>query len=426
MTNDKALTSGTDKQKPVKTINYFWFGFLAYSLSYTLSTSDSVSYIACQALQLLGLGSMFPAAFMLMKWKFETSYLKTVFIIYICWLIIIILRGLTLDYRFIKFLLFDGTFGIFIYFVPLIILLPRDLKYLKKVFDIVVILGLAYVMFDFVFIRELLFQGRNLKSQAIIEYFSQHLSLPAGFILLTYVYHTRKRVTIALFVIFLNFLFAAIRARRGLMFMSLNILVFSYFIYYYANKVKLIIFIISILFISGIYIAGAKIYNKNRSGIFGYVTDRLDENTRTGVEYYFYSDMRTVDWLVGRGMNGEYYCPGIDSSEGVFTVTRGVIETGYLQIILKGGIISLLLLLLIAIPAAFKGIFRSKNILSKAAGMWILLFMMNLYPATPTIFGMYYLLVWISIGICYSEELRNMPEKTLKEAFSAQQGISGL
>jgi hypothetical protein len=333
----------------------------------------------------------------------------------------VILRGIVLDYKFIKFLLFDGTFGIFIYFVPLIILLPRNLTYLKRVFDFIIVLGIAYILFDMLFIKELLYQGRNLKSQAIIEYFSQHLSLPVGFILLTYVYHTRKRITIALIVMFMSFLFAAIRARRGLMFMSLNILVFSYFIYYFANKVKLIIFIISILFISGLYIVGATVYNKNRNGLFGYVTDRLDEKTRTGVEYYFYSDMGTIDWIIGRGMNGEYYCPGIDSSEGVFTVNRGVIETGYLQIILKGGLISLLLLLLIAVPALFKGIFQSKNILSKAAGLWILLFLMNLYPATPTIFGMYYLLVWISIGICYSGKLRNMPEEVLKAAFSSKQ-----
>jgi hypothetical protein len=128
--------------------------------------------------------------------------------------------------------------------------------------------------------------------------------------------------------------------------------------------------------------------------------------------------MKTTDWIIGKGMLGEYYCPGIDSGDGTFTAYRGVIETGYLQMILKGGILSLLLYLLIIIPAIIKGVFYSKNILSKAAGIWVFLSLIDLYPATVTAFSMQYLLVWISIGICYSKEIRNMPESTVVEILS--------
>ncbi len=151
------------------------------------------------------------------------------------------------------------------------------------------------------------------------------------------------------------------------------------------------------------------------------ITDRITEDTRTPVEKCFYDDMKTKDWIIGKGMMGTYYCPGVDdtSSETVYTDYRSMIETDYLNIILKGGIISLGLLLLITIPAVVKGLFYSKNILSKAAALWILLWLIDLYPATVTTFTLNHLLVWISVGICYSKTIRNMEETAIQEIFSS-------
>jgi len=108
--------------------------------------------------------------------------------------------------------------------------------------------------------------------------------------------------------------------------------------------------------------------------------------------------------------------PGIDES-GDYSGYRNGIETDYLNIILKGGSISLGLLLLIAIPAMFKGLMFSNNSLSKAAGFWILIWLLSLYPSTVTTFSMNYILVWISIGICYSPSYRGLSEETLKAYF---------
>jgi len=370
-------------------------------------------------LQIVGLLLLVSASIFLVQWKFDSDYLRTMFSLYIFWTFTIIIRGFTFDYQSLKFMLFDSTFGIMLYFAPFILLFPRNLAFYKKAFDVLVILGIAYLLYDFIFLKDLLAPGRNLRSQAILEYFSQNLSLPCGLLLITYIYHTKKSRLLALSVIVLTFLLAAIRARRGLMFISINILIFSFLIYFYVHKVKIIVFIFSLILISSVYLIGAKIYNENKHDLFGYVTARLDENTRTGVEAYFYKDMNLVSWTIGKGINGLYYCPGIDGSEsGLFTINRGVIETGYLQLILKGGIISLGLLLLIAIPAVFKGIFYSKNILSKAAGIWVLLFLISLYPSVPVNFSMGYLLVWISIAICYSDEIREMPDTTVSELLS--------
>ena len=217
-----------------------------------------------------------------------------------------------------------------------------------------------------------------------------------------------------LFIIILTFLLAAIRARRGLMFMSANILVFTYIIYNYAHKTNLFFKFFPLLVVFFVSVYAVSVFSeKSRSGAFSLITQRLNEDTRSDVVDYFYLDMSKKDWIAGKGIDGMYWCPTGATVDGY----RAVIETDYLQIMLKGGMISLGLLFLIAIPAVFLGLFYSKNILSKAAAAWILLWILALFPATVTTFSLNYLLVWISIGICYSKEIRNMPEEKVKEHF---------
>ncbi|MGN6298362.1 MAG: hypothetical protein ACTHM7_16345, partial [Ginsengibacter sp.] len=94
---------------------------------------------------------------------------------------------------------------------------------------------------------------------------------------------------------------------------------------------------------------------------------------------------------------------------------RSLIETGYLQIILKGGLVRLILLLLILVPAVILGLFFSNNLLSKAAAIWILIALISLYPATVESFELQYIIVWISVGICYSKVIRRLPERQITE-----------
>ena len=154
----------------------------------------------------------------------------------------------------------------------------------------------------------------------------------------------------------------------------------------------------------------------NNNGIFSLLLQRVDEDTRTPVEMCLYSDMSPKDWLIGRGIDGKYYCPNIDEND--LTGYRNIIETDYLNIILKGGILSIGLLLAIAIPAVIKGLFYSNNLLSKAAGIWIFLWIIDLYPATVYTFSLNYVLVWISVGICYNKAIRRMPESEMRSALA--------
>jgi hypothetical protein len=128
--------------------------------------------------------------------------------------------------------------------------------------------------------------------------------------------------------------------------------------------------------------------------------------------------MKPVDWIIGKGINGQYYCPGVELGQGRVSIFRRGIETDYLTIILKGGIVSLGLMLLIILPAIVKGFFKSKNLLAKASATWIFLYLVSLYPAPVTTFTLNYLIVWISIGLCYSQKFRNLTDDDLIGYFS--------
>ena len=403
-----------------KTLYNFWVGIVIYMAAFVLSTTTVVNYIVCQGFQILGIIFIFSAAIKLIKWEFDNSYLKILFSIYCIWLLLVIIRGFVFDIESLKSMLFDADFGLLPYFVPLILLFPKSLNYYKNIFNVIIILGILFLFYDLIFYKNLLnlsYEDNN--SKFTFEFFTKYLSVPCGFILLTFNYHPNRRKIFALLVILVSVTFSIIRARRALLFMSLSPLVVAYILYFLLDRKKFLNFFLAFVFGLILLSIGLNVYNKNPNGVFNLLTERIDQDTRSGVEDSFYKDMNTKDWIIGKGMNGKYFCPGIDIDDR--TGYRRIIETDYLNIILKGGIISLGLLILILIPAIIKGIFYSKNLLSKAAGFWIFLWLIDLYPANVFAFSLNHLLVWISIGICYSETIRNIPELKMKTYFLSRQ-----
>ena len=399
-------------------VNFFWLGYMIYIVAFTISTTEKVSYVLCNIFQIIGLITIVTTSAFLVQLRIENNYLRIIFRIYFLWLIGILLRGFALNYDFLKLMLFNPFESIFIYLTPLIILFRNQLLLLKRVFWAIVILGIVFILFDIIFIKDLINPYYNLSSQSRVEYFSKTLSIPCGFILLTYIYHSNKRNYFAILIISLTLFFALIRARRGLALLAFSSIIYSYLIYYSYSKNKL--YKVAFFFLILIFVTLAAVYFKNivsylgDNRITGWFVDRVGESTRSGVEEYFYNDMKPLDWTIGKGINGQYFCPGVIVGEGTISVYRRGIETDFLNIILKGGIISLGLKLLIAIPAMFLGFLKSKNLLSKASAIWIMIYLVFLYPSTVTSFTLSYILLWISIGICYTKQVREMSDDEIK------------
>ena len=108
--------------------------------------------------------------------------------------------------------------------------------------------------------------------------------------------------------------------------MSFTTLLSSYIVYFIIKRAKILNVFLSFCLIILIFIIGNQIYSKTRNGLFALITERIDADTRTNVVRNFYQDMSTTDWIIGRGIRGQYFCPGIDQSGSGFTLYRNVID----------------------------------------------------------------------------------------------------
>ncbi len=399
------------------TYYFFWTGILIYMLGFTISITPNPIYIICDLLRLIGILIFGFSAVQMVSYTFQNKYLKIIYTLYIVWLGITVFRGLKLEYVFIKDMLLNPFSGVFLYFAPLILLLPKSHLFYKAMFKALVLSGVLFFIFFLFSFSDLLNLDYAL-GRDTLEYYVKLFGLPSGFILFTYPYHKKRDNLMAFLVIIVIVLISTYRARRGLMFMSGSILIFTSFIFVLRNKAQFLTILFTLIL--GLFFAGYSytLFATDTSVLFGKAKERLNEDTRSEVEAYFYADMQLKDWVIGRGMSGLVAAPvGIDPNEKHPGYREGV-ETDYLTIMLKGGAISLGLLLLIAIPAVIRGLFLSKNTLSKAAGFWILLWLISLYPSTVTSFTLNYILVWVSIGICYSDTIRLSSEKSVAQYFS--------
>ena len=145
MTNNKSALEALNRS-----YNFFWTGFILYTLSASFPNLSQMSYYFTQSVQLIGIMIFVPASIRLVSWKFDNNYLLFVFYFYSLWSVSIVLRGFQFNYVFLKQLLLDNNYGIFIYLAPFIILFPRNISFLKKAFLVIFILSLFYILYHLV------------------------------------------------------------------------------------------------------------------------------------------------------------------------------------------------------------------------------------------------------------------------------------
>ena len=266
---------------------------------------------------------------------------------------------------------------------------------------------LLFIVF-LLFTNEMLHTNLNFSEQTIWT-----LGTGGGFLLMTWGYHKKGIKILAILTVLLSLVISTIMARRNIMLTFGNFIGFSLLLTFlnssYSVKSKLYILTIVIFTTTLAY----HLFFNYQEKLFGKISDHLTENTRGVVYEAFVKDMSKKDWVIGKGFLGKYYCPGAEMDKDY----RFIIESGYLQTILKGGIISLVLFLLIALPAAFLGIVKSKNILSKASGTIVILWLIDMFPWGMPAINIRYILVWVCIGICYSKVIRNLSEAEIRNSF---------
>ena len=154
--------------------------------------------------------------------------------------------------------------------------------------------------------------------------------------------------------------------------------------------------------------------------LFSVIMGRIEDDTRSIVELELLDQMNsTGDMMTGRGFAGSYYSEFVDA----LGIEREGIETGYLHLILKGGIVYLILMSLTFIPAVFMGFFKSNNYYMKIFSCFALIFIVFFNVANSNItFSIRYFLFLIVVHILYNPKYRRMTDGEVEEYLLTAEG----
>lgn len=343
------------------------------------------------------------------KYKPQNKYLSATLSLYLFWLLFETLRSFSFQFDFYKSLFSSAE--LFIPFIlVLVILMDDSIFILKKSIRFIIYFDLVYLVFSIVFYGKI----TNTYSFDFMEAWNKYFVYANGLLLLTYHYFSRK-IKILIFLTFaLSFLFAIIQARRNQMFTLSFFLLFTLVLFFIRVKLptykKVLIMIFSFLIFIG---ATVFIFLQFQDSIFKKLAERGIEDTRAFVEEEFWTDMDNTSLILGRGIDGTYKCPALYGLDADSHFNRFRIETGYLHHILKIGIIGFGLMLLIIIGAIYRGLRKSQNYFAIAAAFYLVIYILEQYPAGNPIFTLRLLILWICVKFLWNNNFINIPESEL-------------
>jgi hypothetical protein len=135
-------------------------------------------------------------------------------------------------------------------------------------------------------------------------------------------------------------------------------------------------------------------------------------DTRTFLYYEVFQDLRiNRAFLLGKGLNAGY------ASDAFKTYSRQVVEVGFLQILLKTGIIGVILYVWVIFSAVFKALGRSKSLFSKALGLLLVGYILMLFIENIIAYNLLNVIIWIIVGLCHSTSFRNLDDKEIRNLF---------
>ncbi len=217
---------------------------------------------------------------------------------------------------------------------------------------------------------------------------------------------SKKDWRYAVINIIIAFLIGVIAGRRSSSFGYGLVFIASYFLLFRKKKNATINIVLLILACSIIMY---------ELGLLDFFIAKIDSDSRSMVVENFIDDMDVTSWIIGRGAMGTYYDPGFVSVE--LNGYRSEIETGYLNIILKGGIIHLVLYVVVLLVAFYKGCFKTNNTFTKAFACMCLISCIELIPYGIQMLNLKYLALWMGVGFCLNKNIRKMTDSEIRQQF---------
>jgi hypothetical protein len=144
----------------------------------------------------------------------------------------------------------------------------------------------------------------------------------------------------------------------------------------------------------------------------GYGQENMQADTRTFLYVEVFQDLKmNKAFLFGKGVNAGYL------SESFQTLNRTIVEVGFLQILLKSGIVGFLLYMTMLVSAIFKAMNNSNNRFMEYLALLLLGYVLMFFIENILAFNLLNVMIWIVVGMCHSQELRELSDEEIRNLF---------
>lgn len=353
-----------------------------------------------------------------------TGFYKFLFTLYLLLCVIMVVRGYMIDYNYqwisiqgmINYHFFMPSY-ILPYLMPLMAFIPLKYYDFRPFVKCSVIIAYISIIIFVVFFREVsgnaVLQAMGIGGDYGFGSSFAQIYLPVAFAVLCRKYIPNKVWLINSAGLLVALITFAIAARRGSTVTTACLFLFNLYFYVKSKgrSTRIVATVFSILLVFGCA------YYFMKSDKFVFIQQRGFEDNRSGVDKALLSQMSDAELIFGKGLNGRYYYPL--SQDDHLKGWRYGSETGFYNIVLKGGyLMAFVYIILLAYPALL-GIFKSKNTLCKALGFYIILSLIKLYPFGWLMFNMEFMVIWMGVALCYNHSVRALSEKDIYMRFFA-------
>lgn len=335
----------------------------------------------------------------------KISLLQYLFLIWIAYMYVAAIPTVLDSYR--EYFYFKQFISIyfFLYLLPLLMIVEFDTTSIRKLMKFSYSLSMLYVC---IAIPIFYASQKSIFSESIIS-----LLGGAGLVLMTFPYHNEKKSRRVMFSVVLGIVLMMLLGRRNKVLYLSSMLFFAGLLNMFGSstlKTKKNFRGIFVIFALACFL-GLVIFSSSFEFFFSRVDTGMD--SREGIIELFILDFNATpnDWIFGRGIYGEFNGGVLAANEG--TGMRYGIENGYLNIILKGGGVWLVLLILLSLKSVYLGIFKSNNKLCKGLAFVILVYYIDMIGFGVATISLGYIMVFIAISICCNKQFRKLTDEDL-------------
>lgn len=135
-------------------------------------------------------------------------------------------------------------------------------------------------------------------------------------------------------------------------------------------------------------------------------------DTRTFLYFEVFQDLNYNNaFLFGKGMGAGY------SSLAFETYSRTMVEVGFLQILMKTGLVGIFLYISVIVSGIYKALGKSNNLFIKAIGLLLASYVLMLFIENVIAYNLLNVIIWISVGMCHSKKIRELDDAGILKLF---------